>query len=103
MKLEYFIVLFVCFAGPFFLSFSRKIAFYKKPRRLFISIFFPMIIFIAWDMIAVWRGHWRFNENYISGLFIFNLPLEEIMFFIIIPFCALFTWEVVKFYSENNK
>jgi len=102
MKLEYFIVLGICLAGPLVLSFSRKINYYKNPARLIYSIIFPLIIFIVWDIIATGRGHWSFNEKYITGFYIFNLPVEEILFFIIIPFCALFSWEVVKFYSKKD-
>jgi len=103
MKPEYFIVLGICLAGPLVLSFSRKLNFYKNPARLIYSIIFPLVIFIAWDIFAAGRGHWSFNEKYITGIYIFNLPVEEILFFIIIPFCALFSWEVVKYYSRKDR
>ena len=103
MKLEYFIVLAVCIAGPLVLSFSKKLAFYKSPGRLVLAILLPMIIFIAWDITAAHRGHWGFNPEYVTGLFIFNLPIEEILFFIVIPFAGLFTWEVVKYFSGQKK
>ncbi|HJY64048.1 MAG TPA: lycopene cyclase domain-containing protein [Ignavibacteria bacterium] len=103
MKLEYFIVMGICIAGPLVLSFSRKINFYKSPARLIYSIIFPMIIFVVWDIYAVGKGHWSFNEKYITGLYILYLPIEEILFFIVIPFCALFSWEVVKYYSNKGK
>lgn len=103
MKLEYLIVLGVCLAGPLVLSFSRKIKFFKHPARLVQSVLFPLSVFLLWDYIAVLRGHWSFNEKYVSGIYILNLPIEEILFFIVIPFCALFTWEVVKYYSGRYK
>jgi len=103
MKLEYFIVLAVCIAGPLVLSFSKKLSFYKSPVRLVLAILLPMIIFIVWDIISTQRGHWRFNQDYISGFFVFNLPIEEILFFVAIPFAGLFTWEVVKYFSGQKK
>jgi lycopene cyclase domain-containing protein len=103
MKLEYFIVLGVCLAGPLALSFSKKLTFYKNPIRLVLAILIPMIVFIAWDMFAAMRGHWGFNTDYITGFFIFNLPVEEILFFAVIPFAGLFTWEVVKYFAEKKK
>jgi lycopene cyclase domain-containing protein len=102
MKSEYFIVLGIAFIIPFIKSFSREIRFYKYPLRLAYAIGFPFIVFIAWDMFATSRGHWSFNENYITGIKIFGLPAEEILFFIIIPFCALFTWEVVKYFMRKS-
>ncbi len=103
MKSEYFLVLLACFAVPFIKSFSTKIGFYTYPYRLAVSLIFPFIVFISWDLLAAWRGHWSFNEKYISGLKIMNLPVEEILFFFIIPFCALFTWEVVKYFMRKSQ
>jgi len=103
MKFEYFLVLAVCIAGPLAFSFSKKLGFYKDTKRLVLSILLPMIIFIAWDVAATYRGHWSFNKEYISGLYIFNLPVEEILFFVVIPFAGLFTWEVVKYFSGQKK
>ena len=102
MKLEYLIVLAVCIAGPALLSFSPKLGFYKYPFRLLISIAIPFIVFVSWDIWATSRGHWGFNENYIVGFKLIDLPIEEVLFFIVIPFCALFTWEVVKYFSEKK-
>ena len=103
MKLEYLIVLAICIAGPLALSFSKKLVFYRLPMRLLFSILIPMSFFIGWDFIATDRGHWSFNEKYITGVYIFNLPVEEVLFFIVIPFCALFSWEVVKYYSGRRR
>jgi lycopene cyclase domain-containing protein len=103
MRFEYFILLGICAAGPLFLSFSRKLAFYKNPSRLIYSIMLPFIVFIAWDVFAAARGHWGFGYRYITGIFIFGLPVEEILFFIVIPFAGLFTWEVVKYFSVRKK
>ena len=103
MKSEYLILLAICFAGPFILGFSRKIGFYSNPKRLLISLILPFVVFIAWDSFAIYRGHWYYNRSYVSGVTIANLPIEEILFFIIIPFCALFSWECVKYYSKKNK
>ncbi len=103
MKLEYFIVLAVCLAGPLVLSFSKKLDFYKFPARIILSILIPFIVFVVWDIWATSRGHWGFNEKYITGFKIVNLPIEEVLFFIVIPFCALFTWETVKYFMRDKK
>lgn len=103
MKSEYFIILLASFAIPFIKSFSKELSFYKYPLRLILSLAIPFIVFLLWDVYAAERGHWSFNEKYISGLKIINLPVEEILFFLIIPFCALFTWEVVKYFMRNKR
>ena len=102
MKLEYFLLLCIVILVPFVKSFSREIGFYKNPLRLFFSIGIPFVIFIGWDVYAVSRGHWTFNKDYIVGLKIFSLPVEEVLFFTVIPFCALFTWESVKYFMRKK-
>lgn len=103
MKYEYFFVLLTAFIVPFVKSFSKEINFYKYPPRLIISLMFPFVVFVTWDVFAVSRGHWRFNEKYVTGINIITLPVEEILFFLVIPFCALFAWEVVKYFTRKVK
>ena len=46
---------------------------------------FMMLLFIPWD---IWFTHWsvwQFNSDYICGLKVFLLPIEEWLFFVIIP------------------
>ena len=103
MQTEYFIVLAVSVAAPLVLSFSKKMDFYKYPSRLIYAILIPFVFFTIWDIFVTARGHWSFNPLYTVGFKIFGLPIEEILFFIIIPFCGLFTWESVKYFTRNMK
>jgi lycopene cyclase domain-containing protein len=83
---------------PLLLSFEKNIKFYKKFRELSISIITVGSIFILWDIFAVKRGDWYFNFKYINGIYLFGLPLEEILFFITIPYSSIFLYETLKFY-----
>ncbi len=102
MKSEYLIVLSLSVAAPLILSFSRNLDFYRYPARLVLSIGFPFVLFVLWDIIVTARGHWAFNPDYTIGFRIFNLPVEEILFFVVIPFCGIFTWESVKYFMRNK-
>jgi lycopene cyclase domain-containing protein len=103
MKSEYFLVLALSVVAPFILSFSKNLDFYKYPARLILSIGIPFVIFVVWDMIVTARGHWSFNPKYITGIMLYDLPIEEVLFFIIIPFCGIFTWESVKYFMREKK
>jgi lycopene beta-cyclase len=100
---EYALLLALCLAGPLLLGFSPKIRLYRSATRLLRAILPPALLFLAWDAFATWRGHWHFNPDFITGIFLGNLPLEEALFFFVIPFCALFTWETVKHYTGRRK
>lgn len=103
MPFEYLAVLVVSLAGPLIFSFSRELTFYRSPARLVLSIVIPFVIFVLWDILVTGRGHWSFNPDYTLGITIVNLPIEEILFFVVIPFCALFTWESVKYFLRQRK
>jgi len=61
---------------------------------MLIAIVLPAIPFLLWDALVT-GAHWHFNYLYVSGIKIINLPIEEILFFITVPFACLFTWEMI--------
>ncbi|NLO01951.1 MAG: lycopene cyclase domain-containing protein [Bacteroidales bacterium] len=92
----YLIILLGCLAVPLIYSFEKQVAFYKKFRYLFPGMLFTAAIFIIWDLRFEELGIWSFNDKYVTGLQILNLPFEEWLFFLIIPFCCVFIYEILK-------
>ena len=92
----YLVILLACLAVPLFLSFEKQVRYYMKFRYLFPGMLFTAAIFIMWDLRFEQLGIWSFNKKYITGLYILNLPFEEWLFFLIIPFCCVFIYEVIK-------
>jgi len=102
----YFLILGCTLVGPLLLSFDRKVAFYKKWKPLFLAMLIPAMIYIAWDIYFTSKGIWSFNEKYyVNALKVFNLPLEEILFFFVVPYCCVFIYECIRVYfpSIRNK
>ena len=101
MKFEYFMVLLATAIVPLIRSFSREINFYSDVRRFVFAILIPFVLFAVIDIISVQRGLWTFNKDYITGIYLFNLPVEELLFFAVIPFSCLFLWETVKYFDRR--
>jgi lycopene cyclase domain-containing protein len=95
----YFIILSASFIFPLLLSFDRKVSFYRHWKFVFPSIFLTALFFIIIDIIFTRNGVWGFNPRYHSGILISGLPLEEWLFFILIPYSCLFIHYVYLHYS----
>lgn len=99
---KYMLVLALSGAVPFILSFWPGLKFYRNLKALAYSIGLILIIFGAWDVFATWRKHWYFNPDQVWNFRIINLPLEEVLFFVVIPFCCIFTWEALKYLRQRR-
>lgn len=99
----YLIINILALLGPLLLSFDKKVAFYKSWPR-FVPAFLMMgAIYLPWDIIFTYMMYWGFNPDYLVGIDLLYLPLEEWMFFFIIPYCFLFIYECVLAYFPNTE
>ena len=100
----YFLILACSVAGPLALSFDKKVGFYKKWKYLFPAMLLPALCYVVWDIYFTSMGVWSFNEAYITGFKLANLPIEEVLFFIIVPYCCIFIYECIRCYfpKVNN-
>jgi lycopene cyclase domain-containing protein len=68
---------------------------YRRPKALLATLVPVVAVFAGWDLIAVRHGDWHFSARYILGPRGAGLPVEEWLFFLVIPVCALLTYEVL--------
>jgi lycopene cyclase domain-containing protein len=70
---------------------------WRRPRRLLLALAPTVAVFTAWDLVAIARDHWGFVDRYVTGWELpGGLPVEEIVFFVVIPICGLLTLEAVR-------
>ncbi|MBE50207.1 MAG: hypothetical protein CMP51_00685 [Flavobacteriales bacterium] len=81
---------------PIIFSFNKKVYFYDKWKYFFPANIIVAIPFLLWDSVFTNMQVWHFGEKQIIGPEIINLPIEEVLFFILIPFCCIFSYEVIK-------
>jgi lycopene cyclase domain-containing protein len=98
----YFFINLAAISIPFIASFDRRLRFDKQWRFLFPSILLTMLVFIPWDMVKTGLGVWGFNQRYITGIYIGNLPVEEWLFFLAIPYACVFTYFALNYLIKKD-
>lgn len=89
-------------AYPLAQSFEHRITYYKQWKYLFPAIAITAFVFIVWDYWFTVMGVWEFNPRYVLGFFLFELPLEEWLFFITVPFASVFIYEVLNYFVKKD-
>jgi lycopene cyclase domain-containing protein len=93
---EYSFYMFAVIFGTIVLNLLFKLKPIKKIKTVFLSILPVAVLFVLWDILAAYRGHWSFNMEHMLGLVIINQPLEEVVFFFAVPFYYITIWELAK-------
>lgn len=103
MKYTYLLLNIFTILIPLVMSFEKKLNFIKNIKNVSISIFITLVFFIIWDIWFTSMGVWSFNPDYLIGIYLFGLPVEEWMFFIAIPYALLFVYENIKTFVNFSK
>lgn len=70
---------------------------YRSPRRLWLALWPMLAAFVAWDLIVIARHHWEFSARFTTGITLpGGIPLEEVVFFVVVPICGLLSLDTVR-------
>jgi len=95
-KWNYMAMLIFTVFGSFWLEIFLKVGVLRRIKRVALSILPISFLFLIWDAYAIAQGHWFFDRSQMLGIIgPFNIPLEEYLFFIIVPMAAIMTIEGV--------
>jgi lycopene cyclase domain-containing protein len=78
------------------------VEYYTKWKALFPALFIIGAVYIIWDVIFTRNGVWGFNSRYLVDLEVLNLPIEEWLFFIVVPFACIFIYEATLYYFKKR-
>jgi lycopene cyclase domain-containing protein len=96
-RYQYLSLMAACALMTLPLEFAFRARVWRRPRRLFVALVPTVAVFAAWDVIAIGRDWWSFSDRYTTGrLLPGDLPIEELVFFVVIPVCGLLTLESVR-------
>jgi lycopene cyclase domain-containing protein len=95
--LAYLAVLAGCLAAALWLEPILKVNVLRRGRRLLLTVLPVAVVFAGWDLAAIAAGHWRFDPAQTTGIVLpGGLPLDEILFFLVVPLCAILGFEAVR-------
>jgi lycopene cyclase domain-containing protein len=95
--LGYVGVLAVCLVGTLPLELWLGVAVYRQWRRLVLTLLPVLLVFLGWDVYAIAAGHWHFDSRQTLGVILpGSVPLEELLFFVVVPICSLLALEAVR-------
>ena len=101
---QYLGLMAACLVGTLPLEFVYRAGVWRRPGRLVRVIAGPVVLFSVWDALAVRAGLWRYDRRYITGVTLpGRLPVEEVVFFVTIPICAILTFQAVRATLERDR
>jgi lycopene cyclase domain-containing protein len=100
---QYLLLMGACVAITLPLEFVFGARVWRRPRRLLVALVPTVLLFSAWDIAAIARDHWSYSDRYTTGWRLpGQLPVEELVFFVVIPVCGLLTLEAVRRLLEHS-
>jgi lycopene cyclase domain-containing protein len=100
MKYTYLLINLATVFFPVILSFDKRVAFYKSWKFIWPGMAITGLLFLLWDVLFTQQGVWHFNPAYILGINFFGLPMEEVLFFLTVPFACIFIYQCLNHYVK---
>lgn len=87
---------------PLARSFEPRLQYWRKWPGLFTGIAVMATVFIIWDALFTAHGVWGFNPRYLTGPRLLHLPIEEWLFFLVVPYSCVFIYEALRYYARRD-
>jgi lycopene cyclase domain-containing protein len=88
-RMEYIITLLFWLIVAAAIHFHYRLKLYKNVKQTVVIVGSYFIVGVAWDMIEASREHWTFGYENLIGIRLGVLPIEELLFMLIVPYGIL--------------
>jgi len=96
-NLTYLALLAGCLIVTAPLELVLRVRVYARWRRLLVAVLPVFVVFVGWVLYAIAQGHWNYSGERTVGLrFPGGIPIEEVLFFLVVPVCAVLALEAVR-------
>ena len=100
---EYIAVLALCLIVTAPLELLLRVRVYRQTRRLAATLLCTGAVFVTWDLVGAGLGHWEYVAARVLPVRIAALPLEEYLFFVVVPLCGVLAFEAVRVTLERRR
>ncbi len=101
MPVYLYLIIFTTFF-PLVLSFDKRVRFVQYWPAFFMAMLPVATFFLVWDYFFTAWGVWGFNEEYLIGIHLANMPIEEMLFFVVVPFACIFIYQCFRYYIPKD-
>ncbi|OGK16448.1 hypothetical protein A2690_03815 [Candidatus Roizmanbacteria bacterium RIFCSPHIGHO2_01_FULL_39_12b] len=93
---EYLLILLLLLTVTIFIHKRNNLKLFKSSKHMFIIYLIPIVVGIAWDQFAIYRGHWTFGKEFLLGIYIGYMPIEEFLFMIVCLYFGLTFYKLIE-------
>jgi len=97
----YFTLLGLSLLYPLAQSFEKRVFMHRKIKFILPGLLVTGTVYILWDIWFTKAGIWGFNHNYTREVYLLGLPVEEWLFFLVVPYCCIFLYEVLRYFVKR--
>ena len=95
-QLTYLGLLVGCLVVTAPLELVLRVRVYARWRRLLLALVPELVVFGVWELYAVAHHHWAYDPAQVLPPRVAGMPLEELLFFLVVPVCAVLALEAVR-------
>lgn len=88
-RMEYLFILLFWLIVSATIHYKYRLVLFSNVKQMAVTVGLFFFVGIAWDLVGIVREHWAFRYENLMGITLGVLPLEEVLFMLIVPYGIL--------------